>query len=280
MLASFNYKERGTFIQRLDPRSRLIFALCATIATVLLWDLRLLAVPFGIALAQLWLARLTWRETRRFWMAVSFLFTFMTLLTLLTGRGGTGLYTSEHAVWQASLFGLPIVISVERLVFAVAQLVRLFTMATLAMVLPFTIHPAAYGIAFRRMGLPDNIAFALDLAIRFIPSLGNDFMTTLDAQRARGYELERAGGVLQAIRNTAPLLIPITIGSILKGEDVVDAMNLHAFGVGPRTWVQELHYRPADYAVIALGLLLMAAAMVLAARGLNGLWVPSWLLFA
>ena len=122
--------------------------------------------------------------------------------------------------------------------------------------------------------MPDNIAFALDLALRFVPSLGHDFTTTLEAQRARGYELERAGGLLKAIRNTAPLVLPVTIGAILKSEDVIDAMNLHAFGTGPRTWVQQLRYGPADYAVLALCSALLITSLALMALGRNGLWLP------
>ena len=121
-------------------------------------------------------------------------------------------------------------------------------------------------------------AIAIDLAVRFVPSLAGDFSTTLDAQRARGYELERAGGIFKAIRNMAPLVVPITISAILKGEDEIDAMNLHAFGTGHRTWVQELRYQPRDYAVIALSLGLLALGIVLRVLGLGGLWVPGWLL--
>ena len=278
MLATWSYKERDTVIQRLDPRARIVFATCLLLATVLIWDLRLLLVPLALALAQLALARLTWRETRRFWLAISFFMVFLTLLTLLTGRGGVDVYRVEHPIGQAHIFGLAVTISAERLAFAAAQLVRLFTMAALPIVLLFTIHPASYGVAFRRLGMPDNIAFALDLAVRFVPSLAGDFTTTLDAQRARGYELERAGGLLKAIRNLAPLIIPITISSILKGEDVIDAMNLHAFATAPRTWSQELRYRARDIALIALGVGLLVAAIILAVLHLNGLWVPVWLL--
>ncbi len=278
MLATWSYKERDTLIQRLDSRARIIFVGCLTLATVLIWDARLLLIPLGLALAQLLLARLTWRETRRFWLTIGFFIVLLTLLTLLTGRGGVGVYSAEHPLWRVSILGLPFTISAERLAFAVSQLMRLFAMAMLAVVVPFTIHPASYGITFRRLGVPDNIAFALDLAFRFVPSLASDFTTTLDAQRARGYELERAGGLLRAIRNLAPLIVPITISSILKGEDIIDAMNLHAFGTGPRTWSQELRYHSRDIALIALGIALFGAAIALAVLGRNGLWVPAWLL--
>jgi energy-coupling factor transport system permease protein len=278
MLATWSYKERPTFIQRLDPRARIIAMFTLSFATAMIWDLRLVLVPFAITLLALYLARLTWRESRRFIVFISFFIVFLTLLTLLTGRGGIEVINTEHPIWQGRLLGLTVTLSVERLVFALTQLVRLATMALLGIILLMTLHPATYGVAFRRLGLPDNIAFAIDLAVRFVPSLAGDFSTTLDAQRARGYELERAGGIFKAIRNMAPLVVPITISAILKGEDVIDAMNLHAFGTGHRTWVQELRYQPRDYAVIALSVGLLALGIALRVLGLGGLWVPGWLL--
>ena len=278
MLATWSYKERDTIIQRLDPRARVIFMIVITSATALVWDLRLLLIPFGLTIAELLLARLTWRELRRFVLVVSAFIGLLTFLTLLTGRGGAGIYTTEHIIWQGSFLGIPIVISAERLAFAATQMVRLFTMALLGVILLMTIHPASYGVTFRRLGLSDNIACALDLAVRFVPSLAGDFTTTLDAQRARGYELERAGGLLKAIRNMAPLVVPITISAIMKGEDVIDAMNLHAFGTGPRTWLQELRYTTRDYVVIALSVGLLLSALALRLGGQGELWVPEWLI--
>ncbi|MEO7912709.1 MAG: energy-coupling factor transporter transmembrane component T [Roseiflexaceae bacterium] len=278
MLATWSYKERDTIIQRLDPRTRVIFMIATMFATIPIWDLRLVLIPFVLTIAELILARLAWRELRRFVLFVGAFVTFLTLLTLLTGRGGTGVYTIEHMIWQGHVLGLPIVISAERLAFAATQMLRLFTMALLGVILLLTIHPAGYGVTFRRLGLPDNVACALDLAVRFVPSLAGDFTTTLDAQRARGYELERAGGLFKAIRNLAPLIVPITIGAILKGEDVIDAMNLHAFGTGPRTWLQELRYGARDYVVIVLSISLLLGAILLRLGGLGGLWVPQWLL--
>jgi energy-coupling factor transport system permease protein len=278
MLATWSYKDRDSLVHRLDPRARIVFVVCALLATVLIWDLRLVLIPLALAVAQIVLARLTWRDLRRFFLVICFFIVFLTLLTLLTGRGGVSVYEVEHPIGQWRLFGLTLTLSAERLAFAVTQLARLFTQAALPIVLLFTIHPAWYGVTFRRLGLSDNIAFALELAVRFVPSLAGDFATTFDAQRARGYELERAGGLFKAIRNLAPLVVPTTIGAILKAEDVIDAMNLHAFGTGPRTWSQVLRYRAPDIALILLGIGLLGGAIAVRSAGGGGLWVPAWLL--
>lgn len=283
MLVTWRYRERNTFIQRLDPRARIIFMLCAFFAIIQFWDLRYLLGFFALAVVQMALARLTWRETRRFWMIILIITFALSLMTALTGRGGVGVYEYEHPVWQREVhlpgWTFTASVSAERLTFLVAQVVRIFSYAALAVVIPYTIHPARYGITFRRLGVPDKFAFAMDLAFRFIPSLGRDFQMTLDAQRARGYELERiGGGIIQQIRNMAPLLIPVTIGAIVRGEEIIDAMDLRAFGTRPRTWLEELRYTPLDYGLIAFSVLLLVGATVLNLLGYGDFWVPSWLL--
>jgi energy-coupling factor transport system permease protein len=284
MLVTWRYRDRNSIIQRFDPRARIIFMLCAFFAILPFWDLRFILIFFVIAVAQLLLARLSWRETRRFWLVITIIFTVLSLATMLTGRGGINIYeeTYPYPLWAATLdlFGrqVNLSLSVERFAFLITQLIRFFTFAALALPLPFTIHPAHYGVAFRRLGVPDKFAFAIDLATRFVPSLGQDFQLTLDAQRARGYELERAGaGVVQQVRNMAPLLIPLIVGSIVRSEEIIDAMDLRGFGAHPRTWLVELRFGKHDYALIVFSVFLLVGAHVLNLIGYGDLWVPEFL---
>ncbi|MBC8448845.1 MAG: energy-coupling factor transporter transmembrane protein EcfT [Chloroflexi bacterium] len=283
MLITWNYKERNTIIQKLDPRGRIIFLLCAMVAIMQFWDLRFVAFFLLLGIVQFVLAKLSWRETRRFWLVIGIIATILSLATALTGRGEAGVYADTHFLWEPTpfhLLGLTLSprLSAERVMYLVSQLTRIMSFALLAVVIPFTIHPAQYGITFRRLGLPDKLAFAVDLAFRFIPSLGRDFTVTMDAQKARGYELERVGiGLIGQIRNMAPLLIPITIGSVVGGEEVIDAMDLRAFGTGPRTWLKELKYQPRDYVLIAFSLLILLGSLTLNLLDIGELWMPLWL---
>jgi len=283
MIVTWSYKERDTIIQRLDPRARLIFILCAIIAIIQVWDFRILVIWLGITMLGLFLARLTWRETRRFWLVVLPIITMLVVITALTGRGGEEAYRVTHPLWTQPVT-LPLLgtrrlaISVEQLVFAASQFVRMVSMATLGLLIPFTIHPAYYGITFRGLGMSDKFAVATDLAFRLVPTVA--FQVTFDAQKARGYELERKGaGLIQQIRNLAPLIVPVTIGTLLKGEDIIDAMDLRAFGAtARRTWIVELHYARRDHVLIALGVLALAVTTVGNVLGYGDFWVPEVLL--
>lgn len=295
MLVNWAYQDRDTIFHRLDPRARIIFMLCLLAAVGFVpgrgtgigyWDARVVAVFLVIAFGQIALARLTLRQMRRFWIVIGIVALMLSLVTLLTGRGSAGVYdrTAEHMLAQPSLripglFTLTLRLSAERISYLVTQIMRILTFAALSVIIPYTINPSLYGITFKGLGLGDKLAYAMDLAFRFIPSLGRDFQITMDAQRARGFELDAAGsGLVQRIRNFAPLLIPLTIGAVVGGEEITDAMDLRAFGVRPRTWLPQLTYRFTDYALIAFGVLLLAAAFVFKRAGFGGLWVPPFLL--
>jgi energy-coupling factor transport system permease protein len=279
-MVTWRYKDRPTLYQRLDPRTRIVSVLLLSLALTVLqiWDLRLILPFLALGVVQFWVTGLTLRETRGVWFVMFFLATMLTLLTLLTGNGGFDVFTDTHIIWQGPFPWL--LLSSERLAFAIAQFTRIVTIVLLFAPLPFTLHPARYGITFRQLGVGDRFAVATDLAFRFVPNLAQDFTTTMDAQKARGYELDRAAGLFKALRNLAPLLVPVTIGAILKGEDVIDAMDLRAFGTGRRTWYHRLVYRAADYLLLAFSIAVFVGFILLkiGLPGFGDLWVPQALI--
>jgi energy-coupling factor transport system permease protein len=281
MIVTWKYRDRSTIWQRFDPRARLLFMLAMLLSIIYFWDVRVLLIFLALAVLQYGLARLTFRETRRAWLLMGPLIFVLTVVTMLTGKGGEGVYTGQHPLVTLPAFALPVigqvrmVFSAEQVTFAVAQLVRLLAIALLAIVVPYTIDPSLYGVIFRGLGMPDKFAYAMDLAFRLVPTLGRDFAITYDAQRARGYELERLqGGVVQQIRRIAPLLVPVVIQAIVGGEETVDAMDLRSFGVRPRTWLTRLTYRRADYFLLAFSVLILAVSTVTTLLGYGRFWVP------
>ena len=151
-------------------------------------------------------------------------------------------------------------------------------MALLAIPIPYTMDPNIYGTTFKRMGVSDKVSFTIDLAFRFLPTFARDLTITVDAQRARGYEVEKLkGGLVARIQRLAPLVIPVVMQSTVTGEEVIDAMDLRAFGTRPRSWLKELQYAPRDYFMIGVGVAIFVACCVLKwGFGIGGFFVPDW----
>ncbi len=280
MLVTWRYRDRGTLLYRFDPRARLLFILGTMLAVYLVWDLRVVALWFALALGQYLWARIPFHQTRRFWLVIGMLALALSLLTLLTRGRLTGYVESEHIFWigptlQLGFWEVQPSLSVEQVMFLVTQVLRILTFALLAVVIPYTFHPGVYGAMFHGLGFSDSVAMAMDLAFRLVPSVGRDFQIIVDAQRSRGYELEKVrGGLIGRIRRLAPLMVPLVVGTLLSGEEIIDAMDLRAFGVGKRTWLYELKYAPRDYALLAFTLLVVLLGFYFTMSGYGDLWVP------
>lgn len=285
MLVAWRYRKRKSLVQTFDPRAWVIFYGCFLFSTLAFWDLRLLLPFFVIGLFWLLTSGLQWQEVRRPFLFIGGFVFFFALLTFLTGRGGSEHYETEHLIrsfaapftilgWRPTLD-----VTVERAFFAVSQFVRVFSIAVMTILIPYSLNPALYGITFKGLGLSDKIAYAMDLTMRFIPTFGRDFQLTMDAQRARGYELEKInGGLIEQVRKLGPIIVPVTIHAIIGSEDIIDAMDLRAFGIGPRTWLEQLHYQPRDFVLIAFGVFLLLASVAAGLMGLGSFWVPEALI--
>jgi len=286
MLVTWKYRPRNTFIQRLDPRTRFIFLACIILALTIpdIWDFRIIIPLFLISLTQYFLARIEWKDVRRTWMFIFILVFFIVGLNgVLSGRGGPSSVTN---IPSPVVFTIPwwtdegwkISITIAKIWFALNQMVRMLTMAIPAIMLPYTLDPNIYGTAFKRMGVSDQVSFTMDLAFRFLPTFARDFTITIDAQRARGYEMDKLkGGLVARVQKLAPLIIPVTMQSTVTGEEVIDAMDLRAFGTAPRTWLKELHYASRDYFVIGLGVAIFISTCVLKwIFGIGGFFVPEF----
>lgn len=279
MLVTWKYRSRNTFIQRLDPRTRFIFMLCVILALTIpdIWDYRIILPLFLISLTLNFLARIEWKDVRRTWMFILILVVFIVGLNgMLSGRGGPSSVTDIPSPVVFKVAWVPVTIS--KIWFALNQMVRMLTMAIPAIMLPYTLDPNIYGTAFRRMGVSDKVSFTMDLAFRFMPTFARDLIITMDAQRARGYELDKLkGGIVARIQRLAPLVIPVVMQSTVTGEEVIDAMDLRAFGTRPRSWLKQLHYAARDYFMIGLGVAILITCCVLKwGFGIGGFFVPDW----
>ncbi|GHV27673.1 ABC transporter permease [Clostridia bacterium] len=78
-----------------------------------------------------------------------------------------------------------------------------------------------------QLGIPYRFAFVLTTAIRFIPVLLNEMRDTIEAQTARGVELDV--GVIQKIKLIPPLCVPLLVSCVQRMENNALAAELRGF---------------------------------------------------
>jgi energy-coupling factor transport system permease protein len=271
------YLGRGSWLARRDPRVLVIVVVLFIFAAIQVWDPRVMAVLFLIALAYYRAAAIPFRAVRRNWAAAITLLSIVVLLnTVLTGERNYGV--EVHPYFALPLIGT--IVSAETVAYAASQWMRYVAMVAVGFPVAFCIAPAEFGVTFAKLGIPSKFAFGVDLTFRFLPSLANDYQETIDAQRIRGYDPgQRGRGPIARLRSAVPLLTPLTVNALAGAEDTIDAMDLRGFGTGKRTWLRHLAFDRTDWLVLGAFITLLVVLTIAGFAGITSrLWVPQFLI--
>jgi energy-coupling factor transport system permease protein len=124
-----------------------------------------------------------------------------------------------------------------------------------------TTSPDHLGLALEQTHVPYELVFAFTTAVRFVPVLAEEAQTIMDAQKARGLELER-GNFLKRIRNYIPILIPLIVSAIRRSLELAEAMESRAWGATKkRTNLYVLRMHKGDVILIAITTAVLAGAI-------------------
>ena len=162
---------------------------------------------------------------------------------------GTDYFTSGYTVTAANVES------------AVGLTLRFVVLVESFSVFFLTTSPDHLGLALEESRVPYEFAFAFTTAVRFVPVLAEEAQTIMDAQKARGLELEK-GGLLKKIRNYIPVLIPLIVSAIRRSLELAEAMESRAWGATKkRTNLYVLKLHKGDYALLAITVGLLVAAV-------------------
>lgn len=251
MRAAFAYLGRGSWLARRDPRSILLAAFFFVLGAPQIRDSRQLLVVATFAIGYYLLAGIPWRAVRRQWLYLLVVISAVATINALITGGQAGDFR-EAEVHVLATLPLGIQVTAEGISLIVTQVLRFIAIAAVGFPVAYAIAPGDLGPALRQLHLGDRMPVMVDLTVRFIPTLSEEFGETIDAQRVRGFDpLQRGGGPMTRLRRLAPVFVPVTVGSLAGAEDTIDAMDLRAFGTGKRTWYRHLQMDAESWLVVA-----------------------------
>jgi energy-coupling factor transport system permease protein len=124
-----------------------------------------------------------------------------------------------------------------------------------------TTSPDLLGLALEQSRVPYELCFAFTTAVRFVPVLADEAQTIMDAQRARGLELE-GGNFVRRIKNYIPILIPLIVNAIRRSLELAETMESRAWGSSvKRTNLYVLKMTRKDIYLILAALLLLVVSI-------------------
>ena len=230
-------------IHNLDPRIKFIYVCSIFAVAISFWQilpllaLFLLQVPFVLVAG----VRREWLRSMR---GAAFLATIIFLTNFVVAFIGAGYVFTMQSFENALAMTLRFVVLVES--FSVFFL---------------TTSPDHLGLALEQSHLPYEFCFAFTTAVRFVPVLAEEAQTIMDAQKARGLEMEK-GNFMKRIRNYIPVLIPLIVSAIRRSLELAEAMESRAWGaIKKRTNLYELKMRRGDYILLILTMALIILAV-------------------
>jgi len=141
--------------------------------------------------------------------------------------------------------------------------VRLAAVAFLLFAWLFTTSETNLILSLQWLGLPYTWCLTLAMGLRYVPTMGELFRMTEEAQQARGLDLSRLGPLARA-RAYAPITVAMLISALRTATNLAHALDARALGATThRTSLQRLQIRPADVLWAAGALTVTAVLLVL-----------------
>ena len=252
----------NSLVHRFDPRLKLVLTV---VYIVLLFAA---SNPLGLALSILFLgvmykvakipAKMIGKSLKPILPIV--LFTAVLNLFFVSGEGDPLVH-----FWFLTIYA-------EGVRYAVLMAVRVMALIAGTSLLTYTTSPIVLTDAIEQLLKPlgklhfpvHELAMMMSIALRFIPTLIEETDKIMNAQKARGAQLD-TGKMTDRVKALVPVLIPLFISAFRRADELAMAMECRCYcgGTG-RTRLKVLRCEKQDY--IDLAVCIACFAVILASR--------------
>ena len=252
----------NSLVHRFDPRLKLVL----TVAYIVL--LFAASNPLGLTLSILFLGvmykvakipvKMIGKSLKPILPIV--LFTAVLNLFFVSGEGDPLVH-----FWFLTIYA-------EGVRYAVLMAVRVMALIAGTSLLTYTTSPIVLTDAIEQLLKPlgklhfpvHELAMMMSIALRFIPTLIEETDKIMNAQKARGAQLD-TGKMTDRVKALVPVLIPLFISAFRRADEVAMAMECRCYRGGTgRTRLKVLRCEKQDY--IDLAVCIACFAVILASR--------------
>ena len=252
----------NSLVHRFDPRLKLVL----TIAYIVL--LFAASNPLGLTLSILFLAvmykvakipgKMILKSLKPILPIV--IFTAVLNLFFVSGEGEPLVH-----IWFLTIYA-------EGVRYAVLMAVRVMALIAGTSLLTYTTSPIVLTDAIEQLLKPlvklhfpvHELAMMMSIALRFIPTLIEETDKIMNAQKARGAQLD-TGKMTDRVKALVPVLIPLFISAFRRADELAMAMECRCYRGGDgRTRLKVLRCEKQDY--IDLAVCIACFAVILASR--------------
>lgn len=267
MINIFNYIDRPSPIHRLTGATKLVCLLLWSLASMVTYDTRILALMPVAALVLFAVSKIKFSDIKAvFWVTFVFMVLNNVTVYLFAPEHGVSIYGTRTVLF--TIAG-PYTVTAEQLFYHLNLVLKYLAAIPLLLLFVCTTDPSEFAASLNRIGVSYKVSYSVALALRYIPDIQRSYHDISQSQQARGIEMSKKESLVKRLKAAGAILIPLILSSMDRIEVISNAMELRGFGKGKsRTWYRARKFRAADVACMAVcALLLVVAVMDTVARG-------------
>lgn len=244
------YFPAKSVIHRLDPRIKFLMLIFVIVFIFLATDFYCMSLVLIFSILIMILSRIPFKTYLKNIKAILPIIIFTALINSLYVKEGDIIF--DKWIFTVTTGG------VYKSVFMALRIVLLIVISS---TLTYTTTPNDLTDAIERLCKPlkfiglgsavHMLTMMMTIALRFIPTLIEETQRIMNAQKARGADID-SGGFLSRVKALIPILIPLIILSVRRAYDLAEAMECRCYngGVGKQR-MKQLHIKSRDvFAVV------------------------------
>lgn len=252
------YIDSDSAIHRLDPRIKIILLVLLLVVLFLCKGFITLGIMLAFTLGIMLVSKVSFKLYLKNLKVILPIIILTSLLNLFYTKTGV----EYHLFLNLSIYS-------DGIFKAVFMSLRLLMLIILSSVLTYTTTPNDITDAMERLLMPlkyiglggavHTFSMMMTIALRFIPTLIEETDKIMNAQKARGADLE-SGGIIKRLKSLLPILIPLLISSVRRAYELAEAMESRCYNGGKgRTRMKQMKLSATDVIIFISALIINAA---------------------
>ena len=239
------YYESKSLLHSLDPRVKIILMILFIIFIFLANNMFSLGFAALSIVFIILLSKIPLKMYLKNMKAILPVLIFTAIINLFYADGGVVLFS----VWKLTL-------TTGGIYKSIFMALRIVLLIFISSVLTYTTTPNDLTDAIENLLSPlkhiglgsavHTLAMMMTIALRFIPTLIEEAEKIMNAQKARGADLEN-GGLIERVKALIPILIPLLISSVRRAYELAEAMECRCYNGGEgKTRMKQMQIKTID----------------------------------
>lgn len=271
--AALGYLPGDSPLHRLSGLTKLLTFLCWSLVAMVSFDARALALLLGASLVFFFLSGVRFKQVALvFWLLVVMMGLNLVMVFLFSPDEGVKLYGT-----RTLLLDLPgrYSVTAEQLFYELTIALKYLTIIPIALLFILTTQPSEFASSLNAIFVPYSIAYAVAIALRYIPDVQRDYRNISNAQQARGLDMSRNVNAVQRLKRSAMIVMPLVFASIERINSISNAMELRGFGKHRRrTWYTKRPLAKGDGVALVIAAAVLGVALAVTFSGGSRVYNP------